>query len=191
VDGSRVLVSGRADLVAPVAAALRTRGATVTRVVDLDDMPGMCTGAGPGAFDSYVQLPSAFAVTGETVIQRVHHFYSGGVLARFAALDAALPALAPPGRVTFVLGTLPREAASPDDHEARRALTRVLAHAARADVGDGRLVIRVLESGTAPDDVAFVALGGDLARRERMERLDQLAYADWRVELLGLAAVET
>jgi hypothetical protein len=191
VADARILVSGGADLVDPVATALRTRNATVTNVVDLDDMPSVCAGAGRGAFDSYVQLPSAFAPSGETVIQRVHHFYAGGVLARFAALDVALPALARPGRITFVLGTLPPEAASPDDREARHALTRVLAHAARADVGDGRLVIRVLEPGTPPDDVAYVALGGDLARRELIERLDQLAYADWRVELLGLAAVET
>jgi hypothetical protein len=188
---TRVLVSGRADLVDPVARALRAGDAEVTAVVDLEDMPSVCAAAGVAAFDSYIQLPSTFVPRGETVIQRVHHFYAGGVLARFVALDLALPALSRSGRISFVLGTLPPEAASPNDRDARHALTRVLAQAARADAGDARLAIRVLDAGTPVEDVVFVALGGDLERREMREQLDRMTYADWRVELLGLVAVET
>jgi hypothetical protein len=122
----RVLVSGAAAHVAEVAVQLRARAADVTEVTDLADVPAVCAAAGPHTFDSYVQLPATFRVTGATAVLRVHHFYAEGVLARFTALAAALPSLTTEARVTFVLGTLPPEAASSDDREARRALTRVL-----------------------------------------------------------------
>lgn len=188
---STVLVSGAQAHVAQVVAALHARGAAATPVVDLAEVPAVCLAAGPAAFDSYVQLPATFQVQGDTAVQRVHHFYAAGVLARFTALDAALPSLRRSCRITFVLGQLPPEAQTSDDMAARRALTRVLAHAASADVSDGRLTVRVLDAGCLPDDVAFVALGGDLAKQELMERLSSLSYADWRIELLGLASVET
>jgi hypothetical protein len=66
----------------------------------------------------------------------------------------------------------------------------VLAQAAAADA-DGRLVARVLDPGTAPEDVAFVALGGDLARQELMARLSTMDYTDLRIELMGVATLET
>lgn len=186
-----VLVSGAATRLAGVAAALRARSADVTEVPDLADVPAVCAAAGAGAFDGYVQLPATFRVAGDTAIRRVRHFYADGVLARFSALDAALPSLAPAARVTFVLGTLPPEAASSDDVEARRALTRILAQAARADTADGRLTTRILESGTAAEEIAQVALGLEPGPNELMDRLADLSYADWRTELLGLAAVQT
>lgn len=186
-----VLVSGASAHVDEVARVLRGRNADLTEVVDLADLPAVCAAAGRAVFDSYVQLPATFQVRGDTAIQRVHHFYAQGVLARFVALDAALPALLPAARITFVLGTLPPEVATSDDREARRALTRVLARAARADSPDGHLTVQVLDAGAAPDEIAQVALGLDPARQELMDRLDELSYADWRVEMLGLAAVET
>jgi hypothetical protein len=186
-------VSGAAAHVDDVAAALRRRDADVTCVTDLADLPAVCAAAGPRVFDSYVQLPSTFEASGDTAIQRVHHFYAHGVLARFTGLDAAVPSLALNARLTFVMGQLPPEAATPDDREARQSLTRVLAHAARADrrEGEGELTVRFLAAGTAADDVAYVAMGGDFARRQLMDRLADLPYADWRVELLGLATMET
>jgi len=187
----RVLVSGTAQGVGPVANELRRRGANVTEVTDLDQVPTVCADAGPQAFDSYVQLPSRFKARGDTAIQRVHHFYAAGVLARFTALDAALPALAIGARVTFVMGQLPAETSTTDDRDARRALVRVLAQAARADTPDGQLIVRMLDAGTAPEDIAFVALGGDLARRQFMDRLAELHYTDWRVELLSIASAES
>jgi hypothetical protein len=163
----------------------------VTEVYDLDDVAGVCAAAGPRAFDSYVQLPASFRVRGDTAVLRVHHFYAQGVLARFTALAAALPSLTLSARLTFVMGTLPPEAATNDDREARRALTRVLIQAARADLPDGHLRARVLDAGTPADAIGQVALGLDPARQELMDRLAELSYADWRVELLGLASVET
>jgi hypothetical protein len=186
-----VLVSGARAHVTEVADALRARGADVTEVAELDDVPAVCAAAGARAFDGYVQLPAAFQADGDTAIQRVHHFYAAGVLARFTALDAALPALAPGARVTFVLGLLPAEAATRDDREARRALTRVLAHAARADLPDGTLGVRVLEWGVPADEIAMSVLGPQQSVPDLDNRLAGLSYADWRVELLGLAVLET
>jgi hypothetical protein len=188
-----VLVSGAAGLVAKVAAALRAHGAEVTEVTDLDQVPAVCADAGPGAFESYVQLPAAFAVHGGSTVHRVHHFYADGVLARFPALAGALPALAASGRVTFVLGQLPVEVATAADRDARRALVRVLGHAAQADAdaGEGGLVVRILDSGSAPDEIALTALGRDPAREGLLDRLDDMSYQDLRIEMLGLVSVET
>jgi hypothetical protein len=185
-----VLVSGNAQQVSEVAGELRSRGATPTEVDDLAKLPAVCASAGPGAFDSYVQLPQTFSVSGDTAIGQVQHFYADGVLARFPALAAALTALGAPGRVTFVLGHLPPEVSTPDDREARRALVQVLGHAARADAG-GELAVRVLQHTAKPQEIALVALGKDPSREAYLARLADMSYDEWRVELLGLVSVET
>ena len=185
-----VLVSGAAAHVTDVAQVLRAHGASVTEVTDLSQLPAVCADAGPRAFDSYVQLPQAFQVQGATAVHRVHHFYASGVLARFTALAAALPALTSEARVIFVLGQLPPEVASTNDREARQALTRVLAQAAQADA-DGKLTIRVLTVGCKPDEIASIALGTAPVTRERMDRLAEMSYPEWRMEMLSLAFVQT
>ena len=86
---------------------------------------------------------------------------------------------------------LPAEVATDDDIEARRALFRVLAHAAQADAGDD-VVVRVLGSSTSADDIVLAALGKESSvRRPRSSRCPAVSYADWRVELLGLVSVES
>ncbi len=187
---ARVLVSGAAEHVASVAAVLRDRGAEVTEVVDLERVPAACAEAGPGAFDSYVQLPADFAVMGETAISRVHHLFAAGVLARFPALAGALPSLADLARITFVMWTLPPDVATPEDWQARQALIRVLIHAARADAHPTKeLRVHVLDDGSTPEDIATRALGPTPTHEEVLD--DARSYADWRVELLGLVSVET
>jgi hypothetical protein len=186
-----VLVSGAQAQVSPVASALRDRGATVTEVTDLDDVPAACAAAGPAAFDSYVQLPASFEIKGATAIARVHHFYAAGVLARFSALDAALPALTRDARITFVLGKLPPEVATREDREARYALTQVLARAAQADTPDGHLSIRVVNSRTPAGDIALLALGRRPTQREIIDSYADLSDEDLRVELMGLVFAET
>lgn len=187
---THILVSGAASLVESVSQALHAQGADVTGISDLADIPAACADAGKSAFDAYVQLPATFQVEGKTAIARVHHFYAAGVLARFTALDAAMPSLMPGARLTFVLGVLPREAATEDDRDARRALTRVLSHAARADLAGGQLTVRMLDSGTPPDEIAQVALGRRPGPESFTARAD-LSYDDWRVEVMGLFAMET
>ena len=186
-----VLVSGAESHVADVATALRARGAAVTEVSDLADVPAAARDAGPGAFDVYVQLAASFRVAGDTAVQRVRHFYADGVLARFEALDAALPALRAPSQVVFVLGTLPPEVATADDREARHALTQVLGRAARADAAPGELLVRVLDADAEPERIAALALGQAPPPRGQEGRLADLSLEDWRVELMSVVLVQT
>ena len=88
---ARFLVSGKAELVADVAAALRAESAEAVEVGDLDALTRACADAGPRAFDGYVQLPARFTVEGDSAVERVRHYISGGVLARFTAVAAVLP----------------------------------------------------------------------------------------------------
>ncbi len=90
----------------------------------------------------------------------------------------------------MVAWPLPAEVATDDDIEARRALFRVLAHAAQADAGDD-VVVRVLGSSTSAEDIVAAALGKEQARPTSVESLSAVSYADWRVELLGLVSVES
>ncbi|HEY0812303.1 MAG TPA: hypothetical protein VGE11_03400 [Pseudonocardia sp.] len=183
------LISGIAAFGSDVMAALMAEGCTAVRVDDIGDVAGVCAEAATGTFAGYIQLPATFAVTGETAVDRVHHFFSDGVLARFPAVGAALPALADGGRITFVMGGLPPEVSTDDDVAARAALVRVLGRAARAD-GPPELKVDVLGSGASAREIALTALG-------RSPELDALAegpqngsYADWRVELLGMISAE-
>jgi hypothetical protein len=187
---TNVLVSGAPDRVATLSEALRAQGATVVEVDDLDDVPAACAKAGPGSFDAYLQLPAAFAIEGDTAIERLHHFYVKGVLARFPAMNAAVPALKEGGRVVMVAWKLPAEVATDDDIEARQALYRVLAHGAQADAHGG-LAVRVLGSSTSTEDITSITLGREPNRSGRIESLSAVSYADWRVELLGLVSVES
>jgi hypothetical protein len=187
----RYLVSGIAALAADVAAVLREQGAEAVVVDDIADVPKACAEAGPGAFDGYVQLPATFSVAGDTAVARVHHFFAEGVLARFPAVSAALPALVPgAARLTFVMGVLPPEVDTADDVAARAALVRILARAARADRADGLRVV-VLDSGSSAKDIALSALGRGGHRPSMDEDPSEENVADWRMELLGMVWAET
>jgi hypothetical protein len=186
-----VIVSGAKKQVADVAAELRSRGADVTEVIDLLEMPKVCADAGPGAFDSYVQLGSTYEMSGDTVVERVRRFYANGVLARFPALSAAATALTDSARILFVLGVLPAEVASEDDQDARRSLTKVLAHAVHADAPQSTFAMQVIPAETSAADIADAALGVGSKKRQLLDRLSDLDYADWRVEILGMVNVET
>src|ERR671932_699055 len=98
-----VLVTGAAGPVADVAEAGRAHGGSAVEVADPAGIREACARAGRDAFDAYVQLPVAFELRGDTAVQRMHHLYGEGILARFPAMDAALPALTERARVTFVL----------------------------------------------------------------------------------------
>jgi hypothetical protein len=190
-DMTTVLVSGAEKQVADVAAELRGRGAEVTEVIDLLDLPKVCAEAGPGTFDSYVQLGSTYEMRGDTVVERVRAFYANGVLARFPALGAASTALTDSARILFVLGVLPAEVASDDDQDARHSLTKVLSHAVRADVPHAAYAMQVIPAETSAADIADAALGAGSKHKQLLDRLSDLDYADWRVEILGMVNVET
>jgi hypothetical protein len=185
----RYLVSGIAELVSDVAAVLREHSAEVVTVDDIADVPGVCAEAGPDAFDGYVQLPASFTVRGDTAVGRVHHFYGEGVLARFPAVAAALPALRPEARLTFVTGVLPGDLSTEDDVAARAALVRILGRAAQADAANG-LRVCTLGSGATPKEIALTALGRNPDSRSFTTASEE-SYAEWRMELLGVMWAET
>jgi hypothetical protein len=185
----RFLVSGKAELAADVAAAMHAEGAETVEVGDLAALTRVCAAAGQRAFDGYVQLPARFTVEGDSAVERVRHYISGGVLARFSAVAAVLPSLVPNARITFVTGALPPEVSTEDEATARGALVRVLGHAARADSPDG-LQVDVLSPTSSPKEIALTALG----RKPKWEALAAAdpdeSYTDWRVEVLGLISAE-
>jgi hypothetical protein len=185
----RYLVSGIAELVSDVAAVLREQGAEVVEVDDIDDVPRVCEDAGPGAFDGYVQLPASFTVQGDTAVSRVHHFFADGVLARFPAVAAALPALTREARLTFVTGVLPPDVSTEDDVAARSALVRILGQAAQADAANG-LRVCSLGSGATPKEIALTALGRNTDLRSFTTASEE-SFTEWRMELLGMMWAET
>ncbi len=184
----RYLVSGIADLVSDVAAVLREHDVEVVEVADIDDVPRVCADAGAAAFDGYVQLPATFTVQGDTAVTRVHHFFAEGVLARFPAVAAALPALKPDSRLTFVTGVLPPDVSTEDDVAARAALLRILGQAAQADAANG-LRISTLGSGATAKEIALTALGRSSGAGSSTTEPEE--YSEWRIELLGMMWAET
>ena len=184
----RYLVSGIAELVSDVAAVLREHDVEVVEVGDIEDVPRACADAGAAAFDGYVQLPASFTVQGDTAVTRVHHFFGEGVLARFRAVAAALPALKPDSRLTFVTGVLPQEVSTEDDVAARAALLRILGRAAQADAANG-LRICTVGSGATAKEIALTALGRSAGAGSSTTEAEE--YSEWRIELLGMMWAET
>jgi hypothetical protein len=194
---TRALITGAEPLAGAVAAALRQAGVEVVVTEDVQRVAEAVAGLEPGSVDTYVQLPISLASRGDTVVARVRQFLSEGLLARFQAVEAVLPVLAPGAHVLLVPGTTPLDAGDlPDDRRARLALLEVLAHAVRADGSASRVRVRVhtVSSGRGADELAAVALGrggtepaavADLQARE-----PEMSYEDWRTEVLGLATVE-
>jgi hypothetical protein len=185
----RYLISGIAELVSDVAAVLREHDVEAVEVDDIDDVPRACAEAGPDAFDGYIQLPATFTVQGDTAVQRVHHFFGEGVLARFPAVAAALPALKPDARLTFVTGVLPADVSTDDDVAARSALVRILGQAARADASGG-LRVTSLGSGSTPKEIALAALGRGTSGGISPD-LSEEDYTEWRMELLSIVWAQT
>jgi hypothetical protein len=188
--GSRVVVTGAAEQVAAVSAALREAGAEVFAVDDLGKLGAATAGLAPGSLDCYVQLPVQVAARGDAVIERVRNFLEDGLLARFAAASTILPTVSDRGRVVLVGGNTPVEATAPDDQSARLALLDVLAHAIQADklaIGFG---VRVLPHDESAQHIAAVALGGEPTREQALASLrarePEMSFDDWRIEVMGL-----
>ena len=185
-----VLITGTPPRVAEVAAALRERGADPVEVGDLDELTAAVGGR---QLDAYVQLPVRTQTPDGSVTARVREFLAIGLLRRFDAVEAALPALSEGRSVVLVAGHHPGQASLPDDRRARTGLLHVLAAAVRADRGPG-LRVSVLDHDATPERIAERALGRDEA--EQPEQVNLTAqpgdrYDDWRVEIIGLAYVES
>lgn len=189
-----VLLSGSDQRVAAVADALRAAGAEVVAVDDPQRLAEVLSELPAGQLQGYVQLPVRLVLEGSSVVERVRGFLEGGLLSRFDAVRAVLPALADDARVVLVAGNTSGEGKElPDDRSARLALLEVLAHAIRADTAAARVRVQVLDH-RSPAEIAEAVLRAaspvpkdvaDLRRREV-----DMSYDDWRTEVLGMATVE-
>jgi len=189
-----MLVSGCDERVAQVAAAL-SEGGNVIQIDDPARLRDIVAGLPPGSLSHYIQLPVNVEVSGSTVVGRVESFLQQGLLARFDAADAVLPALRDDATVLLVSGNTAVDGGGlPDDSAARLALVNVLAHAIRAEKAPGVVRVRVLEPGTTPSEIAAVALRGERLVARSMARIQaresEMSYADWRIEVMGLATVQ-
>ena len=188
--GSKVVVTGAAERVVAVSAALREAGAEVTAVDDLGKLEAALAGMTPGSVDCYVQLPVQVAARGKAVIERVRNFLEDGLISRFTASSTILPAMSDGGRVVLVGGNTPVEATAPDDQSARLALLDVLAHAIQADKSATRIRVRVLPHDESAEHIAAVALGGEPTREQALASLrarePEMSFDDWRIEVMGL-----
>jgi hypothetical protein len=191
----KALVSGCDDRVEQVAAALGRGGAEVISVGAPAELLNVAAGLDPDSLSYYIQLPVSVDVAGSTLVGRVQTFLEKGLLARFAAADAVLPALREDATVVLVSGTTAIDGGGmPDDRAARFALLNVLAHAIRAEKAPGVMRVRILGADTTAAEVAAVALRTERPRLRAMAHLQareaEMSYADWRIEVMGLATVQ-
>ncbi len=186
----KVLISGSPGRVESLAKRFAAAEVEQVRLAELD----LDTIA--PAVDYYVQLGVMVPARGETVVRRVHSFLNDGLLERFALAERVLPVLTPDAVVLLVAGNLAAEVAVPDDQAARLSLLRVLAHAIRADLAPRRTRVRVVTSDRSDDEIAELALTAakdpDVADRQPTRDVGAPAesYADWRIQMLGLAQLE-
>jgi hypothetical protein len=193
-----VLVTGSAERVAAVSAALQAAGARVLSASSPDLLADEVGRLPPDSLSCYVQLPVALTPRGADVVSRVRSFLDQGLLTRFRLAETVLPALARDGRVILVAGHTPMQAQVPDDEAARIALLHVLAHAIRADTAPANVRVRVVVAGHDVDEIVTLALAADVGgsapgaatRTEPALHGEQMSYADWRTEVLGLATIE-
>lgn len=183
----RTLITGSPDRVATLAKAFESAG----------DEPLALDHLGPdaGSIDRYVQLGTTVPARGETVVRRVQSFLSDGLLERFALAERVLPLLSDHATVLLVAGNLSSESSMPDDQAARLLMLRLLAHAVRADLAPGRVRVRVITGERTDDElVQFALRGGKDPLVEVPAPLSEsdstISYAEWRIEVLGLAQVE-
>ncbi len=192
-----VLVTGSAQRIEPVSAALQTAGARVVTASSVDRLHDEIRQVPAGSLNCYIQLPVGLQPEGEAVVARVRDFLDKGLLTRFRLAETVLPALSGEGRVILVAGHTPPEAKAPDDEAARMALLHVLAHAIRADKAPAKVRVRVVAGPHDVDEIVRLALAADIGRADSAGRRarppdseDELSYEDWRTEVLGLVNIE-
>lgn len=187
---STVLVTGAADRVAEVSEALRKAGAEVVSVDDLGKLDAALAGIAPGSLAGYVQLPVNVAARGDNVLERVRNFLEDGLLARFSAASAVLPAMSDEARAVLVGGNTLVEASAPDDHNARLGLLKVLADAFQADKSSTKIQVRVLPNDQEAEHIGAVVLGAEPTREQALADLlaqePKMSFDDWRIEVMGL-----
>jgi hypothetical protein len=183
-----VLVTGGGQRLDEVSSAVKAAGAEVVVVDTLDRLGESVRGQ---TFDAYVQLPVAMTPPEGSLVSKVEQFLTQGLLSRFRAAATVLPTLAPSATVILVGGQTNVDVSAPDDHEARVALMRVLAHALRAERAPERLTVRTVDHTWSAEQIAAKVTdrSADAPSPGGDEGIGQ-AYADWRAEVVGLMRVE-
>jgi hypothetical protein len=124
-------------------------------------------------------------------VERTQAFLTGGLLTRFTAATAVLPALRWGATVILVGGHQPPEGL-PDDPRARRDLLTVLARAVIGDTASRGVRTAVVDADHSPADIASVAQSRGHLRRHDMARYAALpstgSYDDWRRDAFSLSS---
>jgi len=189
----RALVTGSPHRVEDVAASLEAAGFEVLRAEGLEALERLDAQIelGPGSLDAYVQLPVDIRADADSVTGQIEALLEHGILLRYRWAEAVLPLLARDAQVVLVPGNLPPKLSAPDDHRARVALLRVLAHAMRADRAPAALAVTVASSGSSAQELASMAQGYRVESRPDYANLwPDMDYDDWRLAVLGLASLE-
>src|SRR5271165_376799 len=100
----KAVISGSPRRATAVAARLEAAGYEVLQVNDLPELHELADRLQPCSIDGYVQLPVEVHATGPTIIERLRQFLDGGLLARYEAVGALLPAVRDDGQVLLVSG---------------------------------------------------------------------------------------
>lgn len=190
--GDRVaLISGTPD---GTAQALKDRGFDVHEAADLPALQGQVAALPPGGVSLYVQLPTQITARGANAVEVIRNFLLDGLLARFDAASAVLPALAEPATVVLVSGNHPGAgagASAPDNPVARLALMKVLGHSLLLERGDG-LAVKVVDHQRSPERVAAVAVEPETKPLQVVTDLaaatPELDYAAWRDAMMNLTS---
>lgn len=188
------LVTGSSERVAAIAEALERVGFAVTAVSDRKEVARVCAGFEPGSLDCYVQMPGRILPQGDSVVRRLEEFLTQGLLARYRAAAAVLPALGAHAMVVLVTGNHPSESGLPDDQAARVSLLRVLAQAILADSAHTEVRAAVVEQGRSATDIAEIVQQRPPQRlrvvSDYVEETADISYVDWRLHVLELASTE-
>jgi hypothetical protein len=193
----RALVTGSPKRLEEVGAALEAAGFEVLQIEGLEALQrlGENLELEPRSLDSYVQLPVDIHAEAKTVTGQIEALLQHGILLRYRCAEAVLPLLAPDAHVVLVPGNLPPQLSAPDDHQARVALLRVLAHTLRADRAPEALSVTVASSDYSPRELASIAQGYKVEHRvesppDYANLWPDMDYDDWRLAVLSLASLE-
>jgi hypothetical protein len=189
----QALVTGSRKRIEAVGAALEEAGFEVLRAEGFEELKSLATGIEPRTLDAYVQLPVEVSSDAETITGQIEALLAQGILLRFLEAEVILPLLVEDAEIVLVSGNLPPKLSTPDDHHARQALLRVLAHALHADRAPEKLSVTVASSQHSPEKLALIAQGAKVAHPtppDYAEMWPDMEYDEWRLAILGLASME-
>lgn len=176
-------------------AALQAQGFTTHEAPDTGALHELVVALGAGSVDLYVQLPTAISSRGGNAVEVVRNFLTDGLIARFDAASAVVPALTEHATVVLVSGNHPGKEtdAAPDNPEARLSLMKVLGHTLLLQQA-GKLTVKIVDQQQTAERIAEVAVAratkplsviSDLAAST-----PDLDYAEWRDGIMNLTGTQ-